>query len=107
MKDKRMTYRIFMIMKNKRLIIITSIVALLLFIPIIAMQFTAEVNWTQFDFIVAAVLLLSTGLAIDFVIRKVIGNKYRIALSVALLAMLLLIWAELAVGVLGTPLSGH
>jgi len=84
-----------------------SIVVFLLLIPIIAMQFTDDVNWTMFDFLLAAALLLSTGLAIDFIIRKVKRNKYRIALSVVLLAMLLLIWAELAVGIFGTPLSGH
>ena len=96
-----------MIMKYKRLIIIISVVLLLLFIPIIAMQFTDEVNWTPFDFFVAAVLLLSTGLTIEFIIRKVKRNKYRIAISVALLVMLLLIWAELSVGIFGTPFSGH
>ena len=102
-----MTYEIFMIMKNKRLIIIVSTVMFLLLIPIIAMQFTDEVKWTLSDFLVAAVLLLSTGLAIDFIIRKVKRTKYRIALTVALLAMLLLIWAELAVGIFGTPLIGQ
>ena len=71
------------------------------------MQFTDEVKWTLFDFVVAAVLLLSTGLAIDFVIRKVKSNKYRIALSLTIFAILFLIWAELAVGIFGTALSGH
>jgi peptidoglycan/LPS O-acetylase OafA/YrhL len=99
--------RKFMIMKNKRLIIIVSTVVLLLLIPLIAMQFTDEVKWTLFDFIVAAVLLLGTGLICDLVIRKVNKTKFRIAICVALFAMLLLIWAELAVGILGTPFSGH
>ncbi len=94
-------------MINKRLIIIVFSVMLLLLIPIIAMQFTDEVKWTLFDFLVAAVLLLSAGLTIDFIIRKVKRTKYRIALIVALLAILFLIWAELAVGIFGTPLSGQ
>jgi hypothetical protein len=70
------------------------------------MQFTNEVNWTLFDFIVAGVLLLGTGLIFDLVIRKTKNIKYRIAISVALLIILLLVWAELAVGVFGTPISG-
>jgi hypothetical protein len=93
-------------MKNKRLIFILLIVAFLLFIPLIAMQFTNEVNWTLFDFIVAGVLLLGTGLIFDLVIRKIKNINYRIAISVALLLILLLVWAELAVGVFGTPISG-
>lgn len=94
-------------MKNKRLIIILSIVMVILIIPFIAMQLTDDVNWTLFDFLVAALLLLSTGLTLDYIIRKVKKSKCRIALSVSLLAMLILIWAELAVGILGTPLAGN
>jgi len=71
------------------------------------MQFTDEVKWTLFDFIVAAVLLFGAGLTIDFIIRKVKRTKYRIILSVALLAMLILLWAELAVGIFETLLSGN
>jgi hypothetical protein len=93
-------------MKNKRLLFILLIVAFLLFIPLIAMQLTNEVNWTLFDFIVAGVLLLGTGLIFDLVIRKTKNIKYRIAISVALLIILLLVWAELAVGIFGTPISG-
>lgn len=93
--------------KNKRIIIIVSLVAFLLLIPIVAMQFTDQVSWTLFDFLIAAFLLLSAGFTIDYIIREVKGNKYRIALFLAILATLLLIWAELAIGILGTPLSGH
>ena len=96
-----------MIVQNKRLIIIMLLVAFLLLIPLIAMLFTDEVSWTLFDFIVAGVLLLGTGLMCELVMRKVNKIRLRITLCVALLTMLLLIWAELAVGILGTPLSGQ
>ena len=85
--------------KNKRLIIIICVVAILLLIPFVAMQFTAEVNWTLFDFLVAAVLLLSAGFILEFILRKVKNLSNRIVLVVALLITLLLIWAELAVGI--------
>jgi Kef-type K+ transport system membrane component KefB len=96
-----------MIMPNKRLIIIVTAVALLLLIPLIAMQFTDEVKWTLFDFIVAGVLLLSTGLMCELVMRKVKKTRLRIAICVALLILLLLIWAELAVGIFGSLFSGQ
>ena len=95
-----------MIMQNKRLIGIVLTVALLLLIPLIAMQFTDDVNWTLFDFIVAGVLLLATGLMCELVIRKVNKIGYRIAICLAILAALLLIWIELAVGIFGSPLGG-
>ena len=93
-------------MKNKRLKFILITVVFLLLIPLIAMQFTDEVKWTLLDFIVAGILLLSTGFIIDLVIKKVKNINYRIAITIALLILLLLIWAELAVGIFGTPFSG-
>ncbi len=95
-----------MIMQNKRLIGIVLTVALLLLIPLIAMQFTDEVNWTLFDFVVMGILLLGTGLMCELVLRKVKKIGHRIAICGALLLALLIIWAELAVGVFGTPFAG-
>jgi len=94
-------------MQNKRLIIIVLTSAILLLIPIIAMQFTDEVNWNLMDFVVAGVLLLGTGLMCELAIRKIDNIKYRIAACAAFLLGFLLIWAELAVGIFGTPLSGQ
>lgn len=94
-------------MKNKRLIIILTSVVILLLIPFIAMQFTDEVVWTGLDFAVMGILLLSTGLMWDLVMRKVKKIEYRIVLFIAILGAFVLIWAELAVGIFGTPLSGQ
>jgi hypothetical protein len=95
-----------MIMQNKRLIGIVLAVAFLLLIPLIAMQFTNEVNWTSLDFVVAGVLLLATGLMCELVMRKVKKIESRIVICAALLTGLLIIWLELAVGIFGTPFSG-
>lgn len=93
-------------MKNKRLIIILSIATTLLLIPLAAMQFSSEVNWSLFDFIIAAILLYGTGLSIEFVLRKIKQNKLRILISLLILATLVLVWAELAVGIFGTRFAG-
>ena len=93
-------------MENKRLAIILLTVTILLLIPLIAMQFTNEVNWNIFDFLVAGVLLLTTGFAIELVLRKVKKVNKRIAISIVIILMFILLWAELAVGIFGTPISG-
>lgn len=93
-------------MKNKRLLIIILIVGALLLIPLIAMQFSDEVAWSSFDFLIAGILLLSTGLAIELVLRKIYTTKNRVIVCGIILAILLLIWAELAVGIFGTPFAG-
>jgi hypothetical protein len=71
------------------------------------MQFTDEIDWTSIDFVIAGVLLLATGLIFDLVIRKIKNPKYRIIISILILILLLLIWAELAVGIFGTPFAGN
>ena len=96
----------FMITQNKRLIGIVLIVGLLLLIPFIAMQFTNEVKWDSRDFVIMGVLLLGTGLMCEFVMRKVKKTQHRVLLIAAILLALFLIWAELAVGIFGTPFAG-
>ena len=95
-----------MMIINKRLLIILSAIAFLLLIPLIAMQFTDEVNWTLFDFVVAGGLLFFAGLIFDLVFRKTKNVRNRIIISVILLIVFLLVWVELAVGIFGTPFSG-
>ena len=93
-------------MQNRRLNLILLFIVVILLIPLVAMQFTDEVNWTLSDFVIGGALLLSVGLLIEFVMRKIKKKKHRIALILGILLIFLLIWAELAVGILGTPLSG-
>lgn len=92
--------------QNIRLIAIFLTVAALLLVPFIAMTFTDEVKWTPFDFVVASVLLLGTGLAIEIVLRIVKQFKYRLAMCAAILFALFIVWAELAVGLIGTRFAG-
>ena len=93
-------------MKNKSQKNILIVVAILLSIPLIAMQFTNEVSWTILDFVVIGILLLSIGFICELTIRKVSKIKHRIAICITILVVFLLIWAELAVGIFGTPFAG-
>lgn len=92
--------------KNKRLIIILLAVPLLLLIPFFGMQFSSDVNWSIFDFLAMGVILFCGGLILELVLRKV-HNKNNRALLIAIIVILfILIWAELAIGIFGTPLAG-
>ena len=91
---------------NKRLATILATAVALLLIPLIAMTFTTEVNWNLLDFLVAGILLIGTGLALEFILRKIKTLRYRILFGIALFVVLFLIWAELAVGIFGTSLAG-
>lgn len=94
-------------MKNTRLKIILGLVAIILLIPLIAMQFTDEITWTFFDFVAMGILLLGAGLLCELILRRVILKVYRIALCLAVLATFIVVWIELAVGIFGTPFGGQ
>ena len=94
-------------MQIKRLVIIVLVSLFLLLIPLIAMQFTNEVNWTTTDFIIAGGLLLGAGLIAEIVMRKVKNINYKVVLLGAIFIIVMLIWIELAVGIFGTPFSGN
>ncbi|MBT2563192.1 hypothetical protein J7E50_14540 [Pedobacter sp. ISL-68] len=89
-----------------RIIIILSVIASILAIPLIAMQFTNEVQWDLRDFVAAGILLLSTGLAIELVIRNMKTGTSRTIVLIVILIALFLIWAEMAVGIFGSPIAG-
>ena len=95
-----------MTLPNKRLTAILLSIPALLLVPFIAMQFSSEVQWTGFDFLVAGILLLAAGLTLELILRKAATTRQRIILGIALLIVFLLVWAELAVGVFGTPFAG-
>lgn len=93
--------------QNKRLAGIMLTAAVLLSLPLIAMQFdNTGVDWDLRDFIIGGVLLFGTGLACELVLRKVKTARYRLVVVGLILATLFLIWAELAVGIFGTPFAG-
>jgi uncharacterized membrane protein len=79
-----------------------SLVAILLLLPAIAMQFTDEVNWTASDFLFAAVLLIGTGMVCELIVRRSKNNAYRMAAVLALAAAFLLTWSNAAVGFIGS-----
>jgi hypothetical protein len=76
--------------------------AFILLLPLLAMQFTDEVVWDLADFAIAGALLFSAGLTYELVVRKAGNIAYRAAVGVAVAAALILVWMNLAVGLIGS-----
>jgi len=75
--------------------------ASLLLLPLVAMQFTAEVKWTGSDFAVwGAMLGIACG-TYELATRMTRNSAYRAAVAVAAVAAFLLVWINLAVGIIG------
>ena len=90
-------------MAGKRLrIAIWWLAAGLWLLPLVAMQFTDEVNWTPFDFVFWAVLLLVACTAYELVSRLSPNRSYRAGVGVAVATGFLVVWANAAVGMIGS-----
>lgn len=71
----------------------------LLLVPLVAMQFTTEVNWTLGDFVAGALLIGVPGLAFEAVAHRTRNLAYRVGAALALVTVFLVVWVELAVGI--------
>lgn len=81
--------------------------AILLALPGLAMMLEAEgVDWSTSDFIVMGMLLALVGLGIECMMRFVRNSRDRRIAIGAIVVGFVLLWAELAVGLVGTPLAG-
>ena len=75
---------------------------ILLCIPLVAMQFTGEVDWRPGDFVVAGTLLTAAGVVYELGVRPIGHVALRRLLAVGLGLALVWVWLELAVGVFTT-----
>ena len=83
-------------------IVIWGTAAFLLLLPLIAMQFTNEVNWDETDFVVFGAMLFGTCGVYELAARMTPNFTYRAAVGVAVMAAFILIWMNLAVGIIGS-----
>ncbi|NMR35824.1 hypothetical protein HIO71_16720 [Chryseobacterium aquaticum] len=95
-----------MTQKQKTTFIYTA-PAVLLCIPLIGNFTSKEFDWSVSDFGIAAVLLFGTAFLIDLIQRIIKDRTYKILTSIAIVVLLMLTWAELAVGIFGTPFAGN
>jgi hypothetical protein len=74
----------------------------LLLLPLVAMQFTKEVNWNGFDFLVMGGMLLTVCVLYEVAARIARSNAYMVAAGIAVGGAFLTVWANLAVGIIGS-----
>ena len=92
-------------MMNKKWVVFSPL--LLLLLPLIGMFISNEINWSFFDFIIMGILILSLSFSIKQVLKTTKNINYRILIIIVILILFLLIWAELSVGILDTPIAGN
>lgn len=88
--------------EGKSVLMVALATAALLLVPLVAMQFTDEVNWTALDFVAAGCLLFGSGTAYVLIAQSANHFAGRAAACLAVSAALMLIWVNLAVGIIGS-----
>ena len=81
---------------------VTAISLLILLIPFTASLITDEMAWSLYDFLLAGVMLFGTGSAYVLVSRQSGSVIYKAAVGLALASGLFLVFANLAVGIIGS-----
>jgi hypothetical protein len=76
--------------------------AFLLLLPLVAMRFTDEVAWSVTDFAVFGVMLLCAFGTYHLAATATGNVAYRAAVGVAVATVFLLLWINLAVGIIGS-----
>jgi hypothetical protein len=79
-----------------------AIAALILLLPLVAMRFTDEVVWGGTDFAVMGAMLLGACSAYELAARTTGNMAYRAAIGIAIVAAFILVWMNLAVGIIGS-----
>jgi hypothetical protein len=78
-----------------------GVAAVILLLPLVAMQLTDEVDWDVADFVIIGALLFAACGAFELAARRTGDIAYRAGVGVAVVAAFLLIWVNLAVGIIG------
>ena len=76
--------------------------AIILAIPFAAMQFTNEVSWSASDFVIMGALIFGAGFSYVLLVRLSSNIIHRVAFALAIGITFLLIWVNLAVGLIGS-----
>jgi hypothetical protein len=76
------------------------VIIFILTIPALAMRLTDEIRWGLNDFVILGILLISTALIYLFFIVKLRSRNGRRFTTIILVVSVLILWAELAVGII-------
>ena len=76
-----------------------------LLVPVMGVIFF-ELDWSGFDFLFMTLLILSFSILINFILYYLSSSEFKFLIIFILVIIFILIWAELAVGIFGTPFAG-
>jgi len=94
-------------MKDRGLIAVLLVPAILLLVPLVGMQVSDEWNWDVGSFVLAYALMAGVGLAYRWVTKRTGSPSYRLGAGLALVTAFLIFWISAAVGIIGAENPGN
>lgn len=79
--------------------------ATLLMIPLIGGFISEEINWSLADFLIGGVLIFLVG-TVEVLLWRSLPRKGRWPVMLFLMLLFAVLWAEMAVGIFGSPIAG-
>lgn len=87
--------------KNKSIIGVVLATVFILLLLFLVNQISDEMVWDLADFVIVGALLFGTGLAYILITKQRGNSTYRAAVVIALGAAFILVWVNVAVGIIG------
>ena len=87
---------------SKSIFWVALVTILILSVPLVSMQFTNQVHWSGSDFLIMGALIFGMGFLYVLLARASANILHRVAVALAIGATFLLIWVNLAVGLIGS-----
>lgn len=67
----------------------------------------ASFNWGPLDFVLAFLILITLGFGVEFFVRTIQSRRLRWLAILGIVLFIVLLWAELAVGIFNSPIAGN
>jgi len=93
--------------KNKRFLWMLLAVVVLIALRLGSIPFTDEGDWSVNEFLFGSIILLLLVVILEAILRMTKDKPRRRWIILAIFVLTLLLWAEMGVGIFGTPLAGE
>lgn len=89
------------IASQKNILHTTLLTACAFILPLVGNRVSDEFNWTVFDFVIWGMLVFGAGLTYQLLVSRTAGVAFKAAAGIAVMTAFLLVWINLAVGIIG------
>lgn len=92
--------------RNKRWLFFLAAAGLMMLIPLVTMPFSGRMQWSAFDFALIGVFFVVVAFALEVALKVFRRSTHKLEIAAIVGVAAAILWVELAVGLVGSPLAG-